>query len=243
MEHLRWERLGNGCGVWTAKSCGFTTDTLLLAAFSQPKPGEACADLGTGCGTIPLLWRARGKPGSVLAVELREEAAELAARSVRENGFSEIQVVRGDVRDYRNVLPRQALDLAACNPPYYPLGSGAAGSGGRRTARCDETLSLEELAQAAVWSLRWGGRLCFCLRAERLPEAVEVFRRSRLEPKRLRLVQSGPGKAPYLFLMECRYGGRPGLAAEPTLFLSDGTGAPTPELLELYGEYRNGEEA
>ncbi len=240
----RWEPLGNNCGVYVTGEHGFTTDTLLLADFAAPKTAEiSCADFGTGCGIIPLLWKSRGASGTVLAVELQKEAAELAARSVLENGWGqEIQVIQGDVRQYKEILPHQSLHLIACNPPYYPPGSGAVGNGSRRTARHGETLTLEDLAAAAKYSLRWGGRLCICLPSERLAEALALLRQNGLEPKRLRLVQSGPEKAPYLFLLECKKGGKTGLQAEPVLLLTDGAGRPAAELEQIYGEYRNGSE-
>ncbi len=233
----RWELLGNNCGVYVTGEHSFTTDTLLLADFASPRTADiCCADFGTGCGVIPLLWKSRGAVGRVLAVELQKDAAELAARSVRENGLEqEIRVIQGDVRQYREILPHQSLHLIACNPPYYPPDSGAVGNGSRRTSRHGENLTLEDLAAAAKYSLRWGGRLCVCLPSERLAETLSLLRQSGLEPKRLRLVQSGPEKAPYLFLLECKKGGKTGLQAEPVLLLTDNA-----ELERIYGEYRNG---
>ena len=52
MEH--WEPLGSRLRVLVSPSHGFTTDTLLLAHFSLPRPGERCAELGCGCGAISL---------------------------------------------------------------------------------------------------------------------------------------------------------------------------------------------
>ncbi|MCH5353069.1 MAG: methyltransferase [Acutalibacter sp.] len=239
----RWEPLGQGHHVLVTEEHGFTTDTLLLSHFSLPRPGEICADFGTGCGTIPLLWCMRGKPHSVLAVELQENAVQLALKSAEENGFSEVlQVMQGDIRDYRSLLPHQGFHLIACNPPYYPLNSGALGGGARKMARHEESLTLTDLAAAARYSLRYGGRLCVCLPGERLAEAMEVFRRQELEPKRLRLVQSAPGKQPYLFLLECRRGGKPGVNIEPVLLLTDGGGDFTNEMKKIYGEYEQNPE-
>lgn len=236
-----WEPLGGEYRVLVTAEHGFTTDTLLLAHFSLPRHGEACADFGTGCGAIPLRWKLRGSPGKILAVELQEEAAALARQTVAENGLSgEIEIVQGDLRDYKPLLPHQGLQLAACNPPYFPMGRGAPGDGARRTARHSETLTLQELAQAARYTLGWGGRLCVCLPTERLTDALETFRQNELEPKRLRLVQSTPEKAPYLFLLECRRGGRPGLEAEPTLILTDGEGKFTQEMQTIYGGAESG---
>lgn len=242
MEQASWEPLAPGCQVLVTREHGFSTDTLLLAAFSQPRRGERCADLGTGCGTIPLLWRARGEPGPILAVELQPQAAEQARRSVERSGYEQhIQVVEGDVRDYKALLPCQGLDRVACNPPYTLPGAGAASPDPqRRAARQGDCFSLEDLAQAARYSLKHRGRLCLCLPVRRLAEALALFSRWDLEPKLLRLVQQRRDKAPYLFLLECRRGGRPGgLEAAPTLLLEEDTGGPTRELLEVYGSYRD----
>lgn len=242
MEQASWEPLAPGCQVLVTREHGFSTDTLLLAAFSQPRRGERCADLGTGCGTIPLLWRARGEPGPILAVELQPQAAEQARRSVERSGYNgHIQVVEGDVRDYKALLPCQGLDRVACNPPYTLPGAGAASPDPqRRAARQGDCFSLEDLAQAARYSLKHRGRLCLCLPVRRLAEALALFSRWDLEPKLLRLVQQRRDKAPYLFLLECRRGGRPGgLEAAPTLLLEEDTGGPTRELLEVYGSYRD----
>ena len=242
MEQASWAPLAPGCQVLVTREHGFSTDTLLLAAFSQPRRGERCADLGTGCGTIPLLWRARGEPGPILAVELQPQAAEQARRSVERSGYNGyIQVVEGDVRDYKALLPCQGLDRVACNPPYTLPGAGAASPDPqRRAARQGDCFSLEDLAQAARYSLKHRGRLCLCLPVRRLAEALALFPRWDLEPKLLRLVQQRRDKAPYLFLLECRRGGRPGgLEAAPTLLLEEDGGGPTRELLEVYGSYRD----
>ncbi|HIY25933.1 MAG TPA: methyltransferase [Candidatus Acutalibacter pullistercoris] len=242
MEQASWEPLAPGCQVLVTREHGFSTDTLLLAAFSQPRRGERCADLGTGCGTIPLLWRARGEPGPILAVELQPQAAEQARRSVERSGYNgHIQVVEGDVRDYKALLPCQGLDRVACNPPYTLPGAGAASPDPqRRAARQGDCFSLEDLAQAARYSLKHRGRLCLCLPVRRLAEALALFSRWDLEPKLLRLVQQRRDKAPYLFLLECRRGGRPGgLEAAPTLLLEEDGGGPARELLEVYGSYRD----
>ncbi len=237
-----WEPLSGGSRVLVSEDHTFGTDALLLADFSMPRRRERCADFGTGCGVIPLLWRVRGRAGPIAGAELQPEAAALARRSVEENGFSgEISIVEGDVR--RGLFPGGSLDLIACNPPYTAAGAGIPSGGeARRRARQGETLSLEELGRAARSALRYGGRLCLCLRPQRLAEAVEVFHACRLEPKRLRLVQQRAGKAPFLFLLECRLGGRPGLEVEPVLLLEGEDGAPTEEIERIYGDYRNNPE-
>ena len=49
-----WEPLTGGARVLVSREHTFGTDAVLLADFSAPRPGELWADLGTGCGVIPL---------------------------------------------------------------------------------------------------------------------------------------------------------------------------------------------
>ncbi len=236
----RWEPLSKTCRVLVTKAHGFTTDTLLLADFAAPKKGERAADFGTGCGTIPLLWRLRGEGEKLYGIELQEEAACLARRSVEENGFSgEVEILLGDVRKIEELLPAGSLDLIACNPPYWALDTGEKNrEEGRSLCRHEISLSLMELAAAAKRTLRFGGRLCISLRPERLCEAMVLFQKNRLEPKRLRVVQQNRRKAPSLFLLECRSGGKPGLLMEPVFMIEEETGEYSPEMKRTYGEYR-----
>lgn len=232
-----WEPLGREMAVLVSDVHRFNTDTLLLADFSLPKPRQRCADLGSGCGAIPLLWCARSSPASVLALELDKGAAELMQCSVRENRLADmLHIVCGDIREYKMHLPHQGLDLIACNPPYFTTGQRSSGSV-RSQARHADTMTLYDLAEASRYALTNGGRLCLCLPVERMAEAMTIFSQRGLEPKRMRLVQSRPGRTPYLFLLECRKCGGQGLRLEPTLLLCGEAGGPTPELLAVYGDY------
>ncbi len=82
--------------------------------------------------------------------------------------------------------------------------------------------------------------LCMCQRPERLSDVIESMRRSGIEPKRLRLVQQRKSKAPKLFLIEGRRGGKRGfMDVLPTLFIEDGQGGFSEEMLEIYGDYKS----
>lgn len=235
-----WEPLSPEISVLTTPQHTFNTDTILLASFSSPKRQELCADLGTGCGTIPLWWAARNRPRHIWAVELQEQAAEQAEESVERCGLSElITVVRGDIRSLPRIPGMEELHLISCNPPYQAAGAGIPSQGEQeQLARHEFTCTLEDVAKAARRRLRWGGRLCICQRPQRLADAMAVFREYGLEPKRLRLVQQRPEKAPFLFLLEARRGGKPGLTVEPTLFIEGEQEGLSREMAAIYGEYR-----
>lgn len=77
-----------------------------------------------------------------------------------------------------------------------------------------------------------------CHRAERLAELMSLMRENKVEPKRLRLVCKRPEKSPWLVLVEGRRCGNTGLTIEPTLFVEDEQGNFSPEMLEIYGSYK-----
>ncbi len=237
------EPLSRNFSVIVSRSHYFTTDTLLLASFSLPKAGETCADFGTGCGAIPLIWCARANPRKIYALELQKEACSQARRSAELNDLREtIEVLGLDIRTLPSEKPRflQGLDLVACNPPYKASGSGIKNSGDAlRIARHECECTLSDIARAAASALRFGGRFCLCQRPERLCDVLEAMRANGLEPKRLRFVQQRIGKEPSLFLVQGMRGGKPGLRVEPPLFIED-AGGYSQEMLEIYGDYREG---
>jgi tRNA1(Val) A37 N6-methylase TrmN6 len=243
-EGERLEPLSKTRSVIVSDAHGFNTDSVLLAEFSAPRAGEICAEFGTGCGVIPLIWCGRTAPGKVYAVELQPDACAMARRSVECNGLSgTIEIVEADVKTLRagrGPVP-QDLDRVVCNPPYKPDGMGRKSlRPGHRIARHEVACSFAEIAAAAASLLRWGGRFFCCLRPERLCEAMTTLHGAGLEPKRLRFVQQRAGKPPFLFLLQAARGGKPGMTVEPVLLMEDEAGGCSEEMRRIYGDYGEG---
>lgn len=239
------EPLGNGVSVIVSKEHHFFTDTILLADFAAPKQHEKAVDLGSGCGTIPLLWNRRGKPAHTVAVEIQENGADMIKRSVRYNHLEDkITVLNEDLRQLKGKLQFGAYNLVVCNPPYKPMGSGIVSKGGSHAIiRHEAFCTIDDVVKASSQLLQFSGRFCLCLRPERLADVMTAFRKADLEPKRLRFVQQRRGKAPKLFLIEGRRGGnKGGLVMLPTLMIEDESGGFSREMLDIYGTYKDGGE-
>lgn len=234
MEH--WESLAPGGlrFVWSEEVFRPGTDTFLLSSFPRLKAGLRVCDLGCGTGLLGLLLLQREAGIHVTGVEIQAKAVELGERAAAENGLGERLVFR--LEDLRQtVLPAGSFDLAVCNPPYYPLGSGRlAEEPGRRTARAELRCTMEDILRTGARLLRWGGRFCIVHKPERLTDLLCAARSAALEPKRLRFVSPKPESGPSLVLLECRRGGKPGLAIEAPLILRDAGGSPSPELERIY---------
>ncbi len=238
-EHF--EPLGDGIEIIVSDLFHFWTDTILLADFSAPRRNSRAVDLGTGCGTIPLLWARSNRTAKIDAVEIQPQACDMARRSVEHNKTENITIYNNDLTKLRGVLPFGCYDLVVCNPPYKENGSGVQNPDEEKLiARHETSCTIDEITLAAKNLLQFGGRFCLCQRPERLTDVMETMRKNDLEPKRLRFIQQRTSKAPKLFLVEGRRGGKSGgLIVEPTLMIED-NGALSEEMRRIYGSYKEG---
>jgi tRNA1(Val) A37 N6-methylase TrmN6 len=245
MQNLHKEPLGGGMEIFVTDSYHFTTDTILLAHFSNRRGGRRRIDLGAGCGTIGLLWLKENRSLEVTAVEIQTDACELLSQSVRLNGLGQhLSILNADLRELRGRLPFGTFDMVACNPPYKLCGTGVPNPEDKKLlARHETACTLNDICTAASNLLQFGGRFCLCQRPERLPDVMEAMRAASVEPKTLRLVQQRRDKAPKLFLMEGRKGGKRGyMETLPTLFIENDEGDFSDEMRRIYGNYKSDHE-
>ncbi len=245
MKNVHLEPLGNGISVFVSDSYHFSTDTILLADFSRPDGNKKCAELGTGCGTIPLLWCRHNRGLEIAAVEIQQNACELAKQSVEHNNLCDnIEIVNADLKELKGRLPFGYYDVVACNPPYKIGGGGIQNlENAKQIARHETECTLDDVCSAASELLQFGGRFCICQRPERLADVMESMRKFAMEPKTLRLVQQRKSKAPKLFLLEGRRGGKRGfMNVLPTLFIEDENGNFSEEMMRIYGRYKDAED-
>ncbi len=230
------ESLGGGCYAAISEEHRFGTDAFLLSDFANPEKDTKAADLGTGCGIIPLLWHRRRLCSSIVGLEIRPEGAELARQSVAlSNAEDRISILCGDLKEHRSLFPAASFDLVACNPPYKMKGTGIpSATEAALTARHEHTCTLDDVCKAAAYMLRFGGRFVLCHRPERLTDILCTLRENALEPKKVRFVMQRPDKAPWLVLVEGKRFAKNGLIVLPPLYMEDENGLKTKELQKIY---------
>ena len=220
----------------TEASFKLSTDSVLLADFAQVARVRRCLDLGSGAGVLCVLLAAKNPEAAFTGVELQPDFAALSRLNLAENGLDDrAEIIVGDLREHRVLLPAEGFDLVVSNPPYFAENAGhSAPAAHRATAREEKSCTLKDLCLAARWALRWGGSFALVHRPERLSEALCAMTQAGIEPKRLRLVSHSALKAPSLVLIEGRRGGRSGLKIEAPLILTDGAGNDADEVRRIY---------
>ena len=219
-----------------APNAALSTDSVLLADFVRFSGNARGIDLGCASGAILLMLLCRSDRLQMTGLELQPDAVELACRALEMNRLSaRAEILCGDLRECRTLFFSGSFDFVVSNPPYFPAGSGALSPDAARAgARSELSCTLEDVCSAAAFLCRTGGSFFLVHKPERLSEVFVVLNRTGLEPKRLRMVCSRPGKSPSLVLVEARKGGKPGLKIDPALFLQNESGEDSEEYKRIY---------
>ena len=188
--------------IQNARKFCFGMDAVLLSGFARVKAGERVLDLGTGTGIIPILLRGKTPGRNFTGLEIQEESADMARRSVAYNHLEDsISIVTGDIREAAALFRAASFDVVTSNPPYMTDSHGLVNPDlPKAIARHELLCSLEDVVRGAAGVLRPGGRFYLVHRPFRLAEIMTVLVRYRLEPKRMRLVYPFVEKEPNMVL-------------------------------------------
>lgn len=239
-----YERLSDDISIAVSDEHTFGTDAVLLSYFAKPKYKDRALDMGTGCGIIPLLWLRDKKQSGIHCLDIQENAFEQVKNSIEHNSLGErLTPHLCDLRNIQQEFSAECFTLVTMNPPYKPINTGIESLGeSARIARHEVCCNIEDAVKAAAYLLTYSGRFCMCHRPERLVDALDMMRKYKLEPKRLRFVVDKTGEEPFLFLVEGKKGAKPFLRVEPTLVIKNEESRFTKEMLEIYGSYADGYE-
>lgn len=214
----------------------FGIDAVLLSGFARAEKGSKVLDLGTGTGVIPILMEAKNEDAHFTALEIQEESAEMASRSVALNGLEEkIDIVCGDIKEADKLFKAASFDVITTNPPYMNDGGGIKNDYGPKTiARHEVLCSLDDIARVSSKLLKFGGKLFMVHRPHRLTDIMCTLRENKLEPKVIRFVHSYADKEPVMVLLEAIRSGKPMVKVMPPLIVYGSDGKYTDEINEIY---------
>lgn len=215
----------------------FGMDAVLLSGFARVREGGAALDLGTGTGIIPILLEAKTEGRYFAGLEIQEEFAEMAARSVRLNGLEgRVEIVRGDLREASRIFGRASFDVVTSNPPYMNDSHGLKNPElPKAIARHEVLCTLEDVCREAAALLKPGGSFFMVHRPHRLAEIISTLKAHKLEPKRMKLVHPFVDRDANMVLLEAVRGGRSMMKVEAPVIVYRERGVYSEEIYTIYG--------
>lgn len=213
----------------------FSTDALLLGHFTEVRKRDRILDMCAGNGVIPLLLSDKGN-NVITGVEIQPQLVNMAERSIQYNHLEDrITMVEMDINALVQAYAPAQFDLITCNPPYFKANqTNQHQLEAHKIARHEIFCTLDDCLRVSNHLLKEGGRIVMVHRAERMLDLFESMRHYRIEPKRLHMIYSKPGKAAQTIVVEGRKGGRQGLDIAPPFYIYDVQGDYTPEMKEIY---------
>lgn len=215
----------------------FGMDAVLLSGFAAVKPGEKAIDLGTGTGIIPILLEAKCEGEHYTGLEIQDEVAEMAARSVALNHLEEkVSIVKGDIKEASRLFGAASFDVVTSNPPYMNDAHGLKNPDlPKAIARHEVLCTLDDVAREAAKLLRPGGRFYMVHRPHRLIEIITALTKYKLEPKRMKMVHPFVDKEANMVLIEAVRGGKSMIKVEAPIVVYREPGVYTQEIYDIYG--------
>ena len=219
----------------------FGIDSVLLSDFAKNiKKTSKIIDLGTGNGVIALLLSAKVESSEIIGVEIQEEIAEMAKRSVKLNKLeNRIKIINDDIKKLDQILEVGSFDAVVTNPPYMKENTGLKNENyTKKISRHEVLCSIEDIARISYKMLKDNGAIYMVHRPDRLVDIMEKFRKYKLEIKEMRLVYSKEGTQANLVLIKAIKNAKPFLKICEPLYVYRKDGEYTDEILKIYNKRR-----
>ena len=139
----------------------YGVDAVLLSWFAKASEGERVLDFCTGTGVVPILMTAKTAASHFTGLEIQEEVAKMASRSVMLNHLGDkVSIICGDLKNTKTLFGKGVFNVVTVNPPYMAGGSGLVGADYSKAVSRHEILcSLEDVIRESANVLVAGGRM------------------------------------------------------------------------------------
>ena len=217
----------------------FGIDSVLLSDFAKEiKNNSKIIDLGTGTGIISILLTAKIKAKKILGIEIQKEIAEMATRSIILNNLENvIEIINTDIKKIDQELECGTYDAVVTNPPYMKDNTGMKNLNKiKLISRHEVECNLEDIAKISYKILKNNGEIYMVHRPDRLVDIMEIFRKYKLEIKKIRMVYSNQKNNANLVLIKAIKNAKPFLKIEKPLYIYDENGNYTKEIKEIYNQ-------
>lgn len=181
-------------------------------------------------------FRQKRQLQNIIGIEIQEEMADMASRSVSMNDLSDrVHIFCQDLKESAEILGHSSFECVVSNPPYMTGGHGLQNpDSAKAIARHEIKCIFDDVCKTASALLVPKGHCFFVHRPFRLVDIFSSMRKYSLEPKRMRLVYPTIDSEPNMVLVEGIRGAGVELKNEKPLIVYEAEGVYTREIKEIY---------
>lgn len=217
----------------------FGIDSILLSDFAKNiKKNSKVADLGTGTGIIGLLLCKKTNLAEMTGIEIQEDVANMAERSIKLNNLEEkFRIINSNINEIfsKKLLEKNVFDVVVMNPPYKEVGTGEINENEKKLiSRHEIKANLSDFIKTAYGLLKDKGELYIVHKPERMPDIIQKLRENKIEPKELRVVYSNKNSEASLILIKAVKGGKKFLKIDRPLYIYNESGKYSDEIKQIY---------
>ena len=215
----------------------FGIDSVLLSDFAKDiRHNSKVMDLGTGTGILCILLAGKTKLKEIYGIEIQEEVADMARRSVELNSLqNKVKIINESILNLEKIFEKGSIDAIVTNPPYKKLNTGLQNDNEKKViSRHEITANLEDFIRISKDMLKDKGEFYMVHRPERLVDIIYLMRKYKIEPKQIRFVAPKIGKEPNLVLIKGVKNAKEFLKFDNILYVYNEDGSYTEELLKIY---------
>ena len=220
----------------------FGIDSILLSDFAKNiRNNSNVMDLGTGTGILCVLLSGKTQLNKIVGVEVQEEVANMAKRSVKLNHLdNKITILNENILNLEDKFDKSSFDAIVTNPPYKKMDTGIKNENNKKLiSRHEVTANLEDFIKVSKNLLKDKGEFYMVHRPERLVDILYFMRKYKIEPKQIRFIAPKIGKKPNLVLIKGVKNAKEFLKFDKILYVYNEDGTYTDEILKIYGKTFN----
>lgn len=227
--------------IQNEKGFCFGIDSVLLSEYAKEiKKDSIIVDIGTGTGIIGILLCGKAEPKKVYGIEVQEDVADMANRSIKLNDLEDkFKVINADIKNVikDNIIEKNTVDVITINPPYKEKNTGVINEADSKIiSRHETTATLSDFIEISSKLLKDRGSIYIVHKTERLVDIISKMREYKLEPKRIRFIHPKEGADANLVLIKGIKGANKFLKIDKPLYVYEQNGNYSKEILEVYGK-------
>ncbi|MBE5745912.1 MAG: methyltransferase domain-containing protein [Clostridiales bacterium] len=203
----------------------FSTDAVLLANFVNFSSKSIVVDFCSGNGVVGILASSKNFYKKIYLIEIQENLAKLAQKSVEYNKLENIEVINDDLLNINNYIKNESVDVVMVNPPYRKQDNHFISENEHfNICNYEIKINLEQIINKSNKLLKFGGKLFMVNDINRLEETIILLNKNNFKVKTLQIVQPNINKNANVFLLQATKGAKSGIKVLPTQFLNDENG-------------------